>query len=82
MNLETIFGNPVLKRLFKMLFVLALIVVLGLGFYVKPHHIYFPWDELPNFNAIFGLVGGSIVIVFSKVIVQWFISKKEDYYDR
>ncbi len=82
MNLEKIFGDPGLKRVYKVLFVIALIFFFCVGFFVEPHHIYFPWDRLPVFNAIFGLVGASIVIVFSKVVVQWFISKKEDYYDR
>ncbi len=82
MNLEKIFGDPGLKRVYKVIFIIALIFFFCVDFWVERHHIYFFWDNFKGFNAIFGLIGASIVIVFSKVIVQWFISKKEDYYDR
>ncbi len=83
MNLENWFGDPKKIRIYKYIFVIAVIFFIAVDIiFVDPHHVYFPWDNYPGFNAIFGLVGSSVVIIISKLVISKFVSKKENYYDR
>lgn len=59
-------------------------IVLGLialaDILVPSDHDYFWWDEIPGFNAVFGLVACIIIIVVSKFIGHRGIMQDENYY--
>ncbi len=44
-------------------------------------HLFFPWDAVPGFYALFGFLATVLIIVFSKAVGHLFLMKREDYYD-
>lgn len=84
MNLEVIVGAPgsaKRKSWRYILYAAAVIFVVIDILFVKPHHKYFPWDDIPGINAAMGIVFAGATIVFAKLIVGKFIYRKENYYD-
>lgn len=80
MRLDKIFAGSRFKviRAIVFVFMAALIII---DFFMPRHHIYFPWDNIPGFYAVFGLVTCVLIIIFSKWLGKVWLQKKEDYYD-
>ena len=65
----------------KLLYAVGLVLILVLGFIVRPAEINHVWEKLPIFEAAFGFFGCLLIIIVSKLIGYLFLQKKEDYYD-
>ncbi|WP_243546818.1 hypothetical protein [Pseudodesulfovibrio tunisiensis] len=61
-------------------FFVILAVLVGLNFFIHPHHPHFGLDKYPGFFAGFGLVVGLGMVIIMKRIIQPFIARKEDFY--
>lgn len=55
--------------------------LLGFDFLVPRQHIFFVWDKIPGFIALYGLLSSIIIISVSKAIGHIFLMRREDYYD-
>lgn len=51
-------------------------------FLIPPHVAHHPWDKIPGIYALFGFVICVAMIIFSKFVGQYWLKRKEDYYDR
>lgn len=81
MSMESIFGDPKKKRIYKYIFFIAVIASVVIDFFIPRPHPHFAFDKIPGFHAALGLVGAFIVIVFAKLIYGKFVYRKENYYD-
>lgn len=81
MNLEVAFG-PQTRKFWRYFLYAAICVFVALDFFIERHHPHFAWDVIPGFSALYGLIGSSILIAFSKIVVAWIVYRKEDYYDK
>jgi len=71
------------KHLFRMFYGCLVLSILGgflVRFYFHPH-LYFSWQSLPIFAALYGFVGCVIIILGSKALGHFWLTKKEDYYE-
>lgn len=59
-----------------------LAVLVGLNFFIHPHHPHFGIDKYPGFWAVFGVVVGYVMVIIMKTVIQPIISREEDFYDR
>lgn len=59
--------------------ILALTVVLDL--FIPRDHVYFFWDEIPGFSAVYGFISCIVIIIVSKALGHYWLSRPEDYYD-
>lgn len=59
--------------------ILALTVVLDL--FIPRDHVYFFWDEIPGFSAVYGFLSCILIIIVSKALGHYWLSRPEDYYD-
>jgi len=60
--------------------VLSILGGFWVRFYFHPH-LYFSWQSLPIFGALYGFVGCVIIILGSKALGHFWLMKKEDYYE-
>ena len=60
--------------------VLSILGGFWVRFYFHPH-LYFSWQSLPIFGALYGFVGCVIIILGSKALGHFWLTKKEDYYE-
>jgi membrane protein YdbS with pleckstrin-like domain len=68
-----------INRLLRIFFA-VLVVLLAIEFFVHKH-AYFPWEEWPEFYAIFGFVACVILVLVAKYVLRPLVKRKEDYYD-
>ena len=72
------------KKLFWRLYFICLVVSLILDFYwlyAQKFHYHFEFQYLPQFFALFGLIGCMLLILIAKAM-GWFIVVDEDYYQK
>jgi hypothetical protein len=72
------------KHLFRIFYGCLILSILG-GFFVRSYlhpHLFFSWQSLPVFAALYGFVGCVIIILGSKALGHYWLMKKEDYYER
>ena len=70
------------KKLFWRLYFVCLVGSLILDFYwlyAHKFHYHFEFQYLPQFFALFGLIGCMLLILIAKAM-GWFIVVDEDYY--
>jgi hypothetical protein len=58
----------------------VLVVLLVIDFFIHKHP-HFPWEEWPEFYAVFGLVACVFLVLAAKYILRPLMKRKEDYYD-
>jgi len=71
------------KHLFRIFYGCPVLSILGgffVHFYLRPH-LFFSWQSLPIFPALYGFVGCVIIILGSKALGHFWLMKKEDYYE-
>ena len=71
------------KHLFRM-FYGGLVLSILAGFFVRSYlhpHLFFSWQSLPIFAALYGFVGCVVIILGSKALGHFWLMKKEDYYE-
>ncbi len=59
--------------------ILALTVVLDL--FIPRDHVHFFWDDIPGFSAAYGILSCILIIIVSKALGRFWLSRPEDYYD-
>lgn len=61
---------------------LLLVLTVGLGVLGLLHHgpPRYPWQEVPVFDLLFGLLGCAALILFSEALGKYFLFRREDYY--
>jgi len=84
--LEKIIENPAeMKKAKKgcLYFGIALVVADMIIHIPQLHlvHIYFLWDWIPGFSALYGFISTYLIIIVSKSIGHAWLMKPEDYYD-
>ena len=67
-------------KLWRNVFFVVLVALLGLNLVVLPEESHFGWDGYPGFFAGFGLVVGAVVVLIVEKIVRPLIARKEDFY--
>lgn len=75
------FDNPKNIRLAKILFYISLAFTVVADFFITRKHIHFPWENIPGFYALFGLIACILIIVLAKILGYKWLMRKEDYYD-
>jgi hypothetical protein len=71
------------KHLFRIFYAILILSILG-GFLVRLYlhpHLFFSWQSLPIFAALYGFIGCVIIILGSKALGHFWLMKKEDYYE-
>lgn len=58
---------------------LALAVVFD--FFAPRHHVFFFWDKIPGFMAVYGFLSCIVIILVAKNLGHLLVLKREDYYD-
>lgn len=82
--LERLLENPRKFAVIRKLFFAALVIIVLAEIAVSLLHLghgHFFFEELPAYGSVFGLLSCVIIIIISKVISQYWLTKKEDYYD-
>lgn len=80
MDKQHIFDKPKnVKRLLAIFY--SILVLLLIGDFFVHKHAYFPWEERPEFYAVFGFVACVILVLVAKYILRPLVKRKEDYYD-
>lgn len=67
------------KRLLTIFFTI-LAVLLVLDFFIHKH-AYFPWEDWPDFYAMYGFVACVCLVLLAKYVLRPLIKREEDYYD-
>jgi hypothetical protein len=62
------------------LFVLMAVSIV-IDFVMPRAHVYYWWDNIPAFYALFALASTILLLVVSNKIADIFLRRKEDYYD-
>jgi len=66
------------RRLFR-LYYTFLFILLVIEIFVH-RHVYFPWEEWPEFYAVFGFVACVALVLAAKYILRPLVKRREDYY--
>jgi len=61
------------------IFYISLVILLIIDLFIHKH-TEFPWENAPNFFAVYGFVS-CVLLIFIAKILRLFIKKNEDYYD-
>ena len=75
------FDKPGNIRMLKILSYICLAIVVAVDFFIPRDHGHYPWDQIPGFYAVFGLVACILIVVMAKALGKKWLMKKEDYYD-
>ena len=77
---QYLFDKPAnIKRLFRVYYSsLVLLLVLDL-FLAK--HANFPWENWPEFYAVYGFVACVALVLAAKYLLRPLVRRKEEYYD-
>jgi NADH:ubiquinone oxidoreductase subunit 3 (subunit A) len=60
-------------------FYIGLIILLIIDFFIHKH-VHFPWEEAPEFYAVYGFIA-CVVLIFVAKLLRLIVERKEDYYD-
>ena len=73
-----------MRVLFLLLYICIFVSVLaGILAQLYLHmHLFFWWEEIPIFSAVYGFVGCVVIIVASKALGHRWLQKEEDYYEK
>jgi hypothetical protein len=62
---------------------LFLSVIAGIWVHLYLHpEVYFSWEALPVFSAVYGFTGCIVIILGSKAIGHLWLQRREDYYEK
>ena len=60
---------------------LVLLAILLIAEFFIHKHAHFPWENWPEFYAVFGFVAFVFVVLVAKYILRPRVERREDYYD-
>lgn len=76
--LETMVNNTqTLKRIVYVILALTLV----LDFFIPRDSVHFFWDDIPGFSAVYGFIACILIIIVSKALGRYWLSRPEEYYD-
>lgn len=75
-----LFDKPENVKKVLLLFFSTLVILLAIDFFVHKH-AFFPWEEWPEFYAVFGFVACVVLVLTAKYILRPLVKRSEDYYD-
>lgn len=82
-HLQQASGNdPATAGKLRLLFFIALGLLVVLNLFIYPHHPHFGLEGYPGFWAFFGLFGAVILARLAKGAAHTFLGKDEDYYEK
>ncbi|MFP3983515.1 MAG: hypothetical protein ACLFV2_07480 [Desulfurivibrionaceae bacterium] len=74
-----------LRNNIKITIIVSIAVLVGLalwgGFFVDTHHAHTKAEHYPFFWALFGFLGGVLLILLAALLGKLGIMTREDYYD-
>lgn len=76
-----IFDKPENIKKLKIISYICLAIVVAVDFFIPRDHGHYPWDQIPGFYAVFGLVACILIVIMAKKLGKLWLMKKEDYYD-
>jgi uncharacterized membrane protein YkvA (DUF1232 family) len=74
-----IFDKPENVKRFLGFFYASLVVLLIVDFFIHKHAV-FPWEEAPDFFAVYGFVS-CVALIFIAKLLRLFIKRDENYYE-
>jgi hypothetical protein len=82
---EKILEDPVRFKRVKRAGLVFLVVIVALEILVVNvlhlGHPHFPFEKLPGFGSLYGLISCVLIIVVSKLLGKLWLMRPEDYYD-
>ena len=66
-------------RKFLYFFYFLLLALLVIDFFI-PKHAHFPWEDAPEFYAVYGFVS-CVALIFIAKILRKIVRRNEDYYE-
>lgn len=75
------FDNPKNIKLLKILSYISLSLIVIVDFFIPRHDTHFPWENIPGFYALFGLVACILIVVLAKFLGHKWLMREEDYYE-
>jgi hypothetical protein len=80
--IETPEGLASLKRWFYVSLGAIVIAEIAAPYVLHDDHIYFPFENLPAWGSVYGLISCLLIIIVSKWLGKMFLERDENYYDR
>jgi hypothetical protein len=77
---EYLFDKPRNVRILFVCYYSSLFILLITEFLIHKHG-YLPWEEWPEFYAVFGFVACVVLVVVAKYFLRPLVKRREDYYD-
>jgi hypothetical protein len=77
---EYLFDKPKNVRRLFLIYYASLSLLLLLDFFLSKHAL-FPWEEWPEFYAVFGFVACVALVIAAKYLLRPLVKRREDYYD-
>ena len=74
-----IFDKPRNVKRFLIFFYVSLLVLLIVDFFIHKH-ADFPWEDAPDFFAVYGFVS-CVLLIFIAKILRMFVKRDEKYYE-
>ncbi len=71
-----------LRRWFYVGLAVVALAEIVLPFIFRGAHPHFPFESLPAWGSLYGLISCIAIIVVSKLIGKAWLMRREDYYDR
>ncbi|OGW16579.1 MAG: hypothetical protein A3G93_14000 [Nitrospinae bacterium RIFCSPLOWO2_12_FULL_45_22] len=66
----------------KVLFFISIILACLADLFISHHdHAPFWWHKLPAFDALYGFIGGILLIIVAQALGRYWLQKDADYYD-
>jgi hypothetical protein len=75
-----LFDKPRNVKILFVCFYSSLAVLLAIEYFVHKH-AHFPWEEWPEFYAVYGFVACVVLVLAAKYILRPLMKRREDYYD-
>ena len=76
--LENLVNNT---RTLKRVAYAILVLTVAIDFLLPRHYSHFFWDDIPGFNAVYGLISCVLIVVISKALGHYWLERSEDYYN-
>jgi hypothetical protein len=64
-----------------LLFLVILAALVGINFFILPHHAEYLYDRYPGFWALFGMAVAVLMVLVMKKLIYPLITGPEDSYD-
>jgi hypothetical protein len=74
-----LFDDPKNVKRILGIFYVSLVALLIADFFIHKH-AEFPWEEAPNFFAVYGFVA-CVLVIFGAKLLRIFMKRDENYYD-